>query len=975
MREWGAPGRRRLLAVLTILLISSVLGSVQLLPAPIGPAGFNQITGIASEAAAIVHSHTFSQNKATGITSSGIDVPMGSLLYVAFDTNTPSATWSIASTPTETFAPEQSKNESTLSQTIVEVAKNAVGNTALTVTASSSAGSVKETLEVLDVVSTTSSPIDAVGTGHTTSSADISDNVTTVTAKDLVIFSFNQYKATNGWSTFTATGSATILDQGHATSSSTSQSSATVFNTDASTGTFAIAATSNVSTATTGVTVAIKSNGGVPATPTSLAAGTVQPTRIPLTWTNPVGAVTNDTVYHGTSATGPFTGESTNGSATSYSAWGLAQDTAYYLYVTAWNSTGSSQNSSFVQATTSELPAAPTGLTFVSATTTSVSLSWTNPSGGGLVNDTVFRGASCGTYTNANSTTTAMTSFTVGLLTATTTYCWVVAAWNATGMSPISGTLTAPTLPAIEGTPVYSGRNDTNVSLAWTNPAGTATLLNVTANWQIDPTGACAGETGPTSKASLGAVSNAVVTGLNANTTYCFKVFAWDSSGKGAISNGRAVATLGPPYHLAVSTFATTTVALSWGVLTTNGTISNETVYWGTSSGGPFSAHSLASGSATSYTVTGLTSGVLYYFQVTDWSTSGQSVASSQISQVTASVPAAPSMVTVPSRAVTSITYAWTNPPGTVLNDTFYWKAGSSCTGVFTPISIGAVSTYTLTGLTSASEACAYVTAWNATGQSPDSSTVLTWTIPAAPTGMTVTGTSPSSILVAWTSPAGVVVNDYVFWELGVSCSAATMINVGFAVSSYTISGLAAVTTYCAYVEALSTGGPSAASSTATGMTQGSETPPTNLNAGLPTPSSIFLVWSNPSGQVVTNVTVFYGITCGSLGSTISTHGSVTQWNVTGLAAGTFYCFAVRAWNLTIGSNQSATASATTTVSTSGGGGGTGNGGVGGGPGGVIGRLTSGGPALVELVVAIGIIGVVTGVIAYTVARKGGSRG
>src|SRR5438874_13343388 len=64
---------------------------------------------------------------------------------------------------------------------------------------------------------------------------------------------------------------------------------------------------------------------------------------------------------------------------TSYSATGLSEGTKYYYRVRAYNAIAISAYSSEKNATTfSNLPAAPSGLTITSITSTTVSLAWTD---------------------------------------------------------------------------------------------------------------------------------------------------------------------------------------------------------------------------------------------------------------------------------------------------------------------------------------------------------------------------------------------------------------------------------------------------------------------------------------------------------------------------------------------------------------------------------------------------------------------
>ena len=78
----------------------------------------------------------------------------------------------------------------------------------------------------------------------------------------------------------------------------------------------------------------------------------------------------------------------TAANATSYSATGLSEGTKYYYRVRAYNSIATSAYSSETNATTlSNFPAAPSGLTITTITSSSVSLAWTDNSN----NETGFK--------------------------------------------------------------------------------------------------------------------------------------------------------------------------------------------------------------------------------------------------------------------------------------------------------------------------------------------------------------------------------------------------------------------------------------------------------------------------------------------------------------------------------------------------------------------------------------------------------
>ncbi len=115
-------------------------------------------------------------------------------------------------------------------------------------------------------------------------------------------------------------------------------------------------------------------------------------------------------------------------------------------------------------------PAAPTGLTIGSATSSSLGLQWTQPDGGGLLNDTVYYSTTpgCAGKLDSSSTDGPTSTYTLGSLPAGTTEYVDVTAWNATGQSAPSTCISATT----SSTP---GTNDTfDLELIATTPGESA---------------------------------------------------------------------------------------------------------------------------------------------------------------------------------------------------------------------------------------------------------------------------------------------------------------------------------------------------------------------------------------------------------------------------------------------------------------------------------------------------------------------
>jgi chitinase len=173
-------------------------------------------------------------------------------------------------------------------------------------------------------------------------------------------------------------------------------------------------------------------------------------------------------------------------------------------------------------------------------------------------------------------------------------------------------------------------------------------------------------------------------------------------------------------------------------------------------------------------------------------------------------------------------------------------------------------------------------------------------TVPSAPTGLKVAGTTSSSASLSWTASSGSPTS-YNVYRNGTKVGSTSS-------TSYTDSGLTASTAYTYAVSASNTAGESAKSGTVTATTAAAGTSAPSVPSGLKvtgtTSTSASLSWSASSGTV-TGYNVYRN------GTKVATTTSTSYTN-TGLAASTTYTFAVSASNSAGESAKSATVSATT---------------------------------------------------------------
>jgi fibronectin type 3 domain-containing protein len=358
------------------------------------------------------------------------------------------------------------------------------------------------------------------------------------------------------------------------------------------------------------------------AAPTGVTATPVSASQVNLSWTV-VANATSYAVQRSTSSGGPY---STVGSptTTSFSDTGLSAATTYYYVVEAVNASGSSVASSQVSALTA--PAAPTGVSATGVSTSQINLSWTATTG--AAGYTVQRSTtSGGPYSTVGSPATA--SFSDTGLTVGTTYYYVVEAVNASGTSAASTQVSATTVPAAPTGVSATAVSASQVNLSWSATTG-ATSYAVQRS---------ATSGGPYSTVGSPATNSFSDSGLTAATTYYYVVLAVNGSGSSAPSAQVSAVTMpAAPTGVTATAVSASQVNLSWTATTG---AASYTVQRSTTSGGPYST--VGSPATNSYSDTGLTAGTTYYYVVEAVNGSGASVASSQVSALTA--PAAPTGV------------------------------------------------------------------------------------------------------------------------------------------------------------------------------------------------------------------------------------------------------------------------------------------------------------------------------------------
>ncbi len=567
---------------------------------------------------------------------------------------------------------------------------------------------------------------------------------------------------------------------------------------------------------------ALPPTAAVPVAPAGPAA-TGGAGQVTLTWTSVSNATSYNVYYSTTSGVTKVNGTKLTSVGTPFVQTGLSAGTTYYYVVTSVNASGESVESPEVSATTAPAPPIPTvpdapASVIATGGTTQVTITW-----GAVATATSYNVyySTVSGVTKANGTKiTGATSPTVQTgLAEGTNYYYIVTAVNSVGEGTASVQVAAKTLDpaptpvapaAPAGVTAAGGTNQATIS--WPAVAN-STSYNI--YWST---------TSGVSKANgtkvAGVTSPYVKTALSAGTNYYFIVTAVNSVGESAASAQVSATTAAPPVPVpAAPTGVTATggsnqVTISWSPVTGADTYN---IYWATATGVTTASTKITSASRP-YVQTGLAASTTYYYIVTAVNSSGQSVASSQVSATTNAppvvIPGAPSSVTATGGA-NQVTISWSTVSGATSYN-IYWATTSGVTTAGTKIT-SAANPYVHTGLATATTYYYIVTAVNSAGQSVASTQVSATTnapvvvIPAAPTGVSAVG-GATQATITWSAVSGATSYN-IYWSTTTGVTKANGSKITNATSPYVQTGRAAGTTYFYIVTAVNSAGEGNASS------------------------------------------------------------------------------------------------------------------------------------------------------------------
>ena len=373
-------------------------------------------------------------------------------------------------------------------------------------------------------------------------------------------------------------------------------------------------------------------------------------------------------------------------------------------------------------------------------------------------------------------------------------------------------------IPPAAPTSLSASAAQTSLTLSWTNPSSDSA---VSAEVQIRP----ASGSWPQAWTASGSSASHTFSGLTADTNYEMRVRATNSAtdpGPAASLSKRTLAA--PPTSTPVPTatpMPTSTPvprpSAPTGLNTSGITQTSITLNWTKSSGATYyevrrgtTGGFTRLGDVASHIFTGLNAGTSYTLQVRAGNTGG----TSSTAQTTASTnnvppppaPSAPTGLNTSGITQTSITLNWTKSSGAT-----YYEVRRGTTGGFTRL--GNVASHVFTGLNAGTSYTLQVRAGNTGGTSSTAQTTASTNnvppppAPSAPTGLSASGITQTSITLNWTKSSGAT---YYEVRRGTTGGFTRLGNV----ASHIFTGLNAGTSYTLQVRAGNTGGTSSTAQT-----------------------------------------------------------------------------------------------------------------------------------------------------------------
>ncbi|RKX25431.1 MAG: hypothetical protein DRP45_05915 [Candidatus Zixiibacteriota bacterium] len=358
-------------------------------------------------------------------------------------------------------------------------------------------------------------------------------------------------------------------------------------------------------------------------------------------------------------------------------------------------------------------------------------------------------------------------------------------------------------------------------------------------------------------------------------------------------------------------------------------------------------------GSAEELDITGLTPSTIYYFaimtadEVPNWSGLSNIVSKSTSAEETP--PGAVADLSTGSATANSLTLSWTAPGddstsgmasqydirySTSLITSANWNGATQVSGETAPQTAGASESFVVSGLAPntiyyfAIMTADEVPNWSSLSNVPNGATSTETTPPAVIANLGVSSTTEHTATLSWTAPGDdgntgtatqydirfhTVAINAGNWDAAPQATGEPSPQLGGSLESFTVSGLNSTTTYYFAIRtADEIPNWSGVSNSPEGTTSADATSPlvvANLNVGMPTPTSLMIVWTAPGDDGSDGTAAQYDIRYALSSITEANWSAATQISgepsphiagtpesltVTGLVEGQMYYFALK---------------------------------------------------------------------------------